>query len=397
MALCKRLIARLDIKGTKLIKGFQFEGVRVIGDPSEYALKYASQGVDELLYIDSVASLYGRNSLAEILKETSSKVFVPITASGGIRSVEDASKLLAYGADKIALNTAALKEPSLISELASTFGSQCVVISIQARKLKEQNSWEAMCEMGREKSGKDVFEWIKQVQDLGAGEIVLTSVDKDGTCEGPDLDLFRLASEISMVPLVVGGGFNKASRCSQVLQNKKISAISIAAAFHKNLINVKELKTELKSKNINSRIIQNFEKYNGKGSLNGISIGIVDYGIGNQQSLINALKAKNANIVLTRDTKKLDKTDLIALPGVGAFSKGMDQLKKYKLDEYLKYQAANNKSILGICVGMQMLFESSNEFNESDGLGLINGIVRKLSDKKRKNLNLFCLIWVGIK
>ena len=128
--------------------------------PSEFALKYASEGVDELLYIDSVASLYGRNSLAEILKETSSKVFVPITASGGIRSVEDASKLLAFGADKIALNTAAIKNPSLISELSRTFGSQCVVISIQARKLKGQNAWEAMYEMGRERSGKDVLNWI---------------------------------------------------------------------------------------------------------------------------------------------------------------------------------------------------------------------------------------------
>ena len=140
MNFCKRLIARLDIKGSKLIKGKQFEGVRVLGEPSDFAYKYALNGIDELLYVDSVASLYGRNSLAELLKETSKKIFVPITASGGIRSVDDAAKLLAYGADKIAVNTEALRNPSLITQLVDTFGSQCVVISIQARKLINSNS-----------------------------------------------------------------------------------------------------------------------------------------------------------------------------------------------------------------------------------------------------------------
>ena len=136
MGLCKRLIARLDIKGSKLIKGLQFEGVRVLGDPSTFANKYASNNIDELIYVDSVASLYGRNSLTELLRETSRKVFVPITASGGIRSVDDAAKLLANGADKIAINTAVINKPNLISDLVNTFGSQCVVISIQARKIR---------------------------------------------------------------------------------------------------------------------------------------------------------------------------------------------------------------------------------------------------------------------
>ena len=141
MTLCKRLVARLDTKGNKLIKGLRFEGLRVIGDPYEFAIKYANSGVDELLYIDAVASLYGRNSLSEVLRQTSKEIFVPITAGGGIRSVEDASKLLAAGADKIAINTAAILRPKLITELSKNFGSQCVVASIQASRKNKSQVW----------------------------------------------------------------------------------------------------------------------------------------------------------------------------------------------------------------------------------------------------------------
>ena len=164
--LCKRIIARLDVKGNKLIKGIRFEGVRVLGDPNAAARKYVKDGADELLYIDAVASLYGRNSISRILKITSNEIFVPITASGGIRSVEDAKELIMAGADKIAINTAGLKDPKLIKNLVETFGSQCVVISIQARRRFGEKSWEAMTEMGREKSGKDALDWIKEVQEI---------------------------------------------------------------------------------------------------------------------------------------------------------------------------------------------------------------------------------------
>ena len=202
----KRIIARLDVKGNKLIKGVSFEGVRVVGEPNTAAKKYENEGADELLYIDAVASLYGRNSISNVLKIASKKIFIPITASGGIRSVNDAEKLISSGADKIALNTAALNDPNLIRELVENFGSQCVVISIQARKKYGQNYWEAMSEMGREKSGKNVLSWIKEVQEQGAGEILLTSVDKDGTLSKPDFDLIKAASEITKIPLIVSGG-----------------------------------------------------------------------------------------------------------------------------------------------------------------------------------------------
>ena len=172
MALCKRIIARLDIKGSRLIKGIRLEGLRVIGDPEQAAVRYYQNGADELLYLDAVASLYGRNSLNELLRNTRGKVFVPVTAGGGIRSVEDAAELLAAGADKVAINTAALNKPELIAELSEAFGSQCVVLSVQARK-KAPNSWEAMAECGREKTGWDVLEWIQKAESLGCGEILL--------------------------------------------------------------------------------------------------------------------------------------------------------------------------------------------------------------------------------
>ena len=167
--LCKRIIARLDIKGNKLIKGIRFEGVRVIGDPNSAARKYAKDGADELLYIDVVASLYGRNSIASTLKIASNEIFIPITASGGIRSISDAKNLIMAGADKIAVNTARLRDPKLLKDLFETFGSQCIVVSLQARIMPNERSWEAMSEMGREKSGKDALDWIQEVQKIGVG------------------------------------------------------------------------------------------------------------------------------------------------------------------------------------------------------------------------------------
>ena len=396
MTLYKRLIARLDIKGSRLIKGLQFEGVRVVGEPSSYAIKYASKGIDELFYVDSVASLYGRNSLADLLRETSKRVFIPITASGGIRSVEDASILLANGADKIAINTSAIKNPYLISDLVETFGSQCVVVSIQARKSKGSITWEAMTEMGREHGGKDVIDWISQVQDLGAGEIILTSIDKDGLCNGPDYELIEAASKVSTVPLIVGGGFSSSNDLRKTFENGNVSGISIGSALHKESLEIMKVKNEINSLNISMRTFNTTKREDEiiTNELEGIRIGIPDYGIGNQQSLINALNFQGADIILTKNTLELDKTNLIAVPGVGAFGKSMEQLKKYKFDKYLKFLAKNNKPILGICIGMQILFESSEEFGENLGLGLIKGKVKKL-DSQNPYDSIFCLPHMG--
>ena len=175
-----RIIPRLDIKGPNLIKSIQFEGLRVIGDPNSFAKKYYHEGADELLYMDSVASLYGRNSLKDLVSKAAKDVFIPITVGGGIRSIETATDILRNGADKVAVNTAAVKNPKLINELVKKFGSQSIVISIEAKHTSD-NKWEVFIENGRERTGLDVVKWVKQCESLGAGEILLTSIDKEGT------------------------------------------------------------------------------------------------------------------------------------------------------------------------------------------------------------------------
>ncbi len=383
--LSKRIIARLDVKGKKLIKGISFEGVRVIGEPNKAAKHYAEDGADELLYVDAVASLYGRNSISNILKLASNEIFIPITASGGIRSVLDAKNLLLSGADKIALNTAALKNPKLIRELVENFGSQCVVVSIQARKKTGNEGWEAMSEMGREKSGKDIIDWIKEVQNLGAGEILLTSVDRDGTLSTPDYNLINEASKVSKVPLIVGGGLTKTSDIETVLKNDLISGVALGACLHYKKQSISSLKEELKSKNIFLREEENqkIDLQNEK-PLKNIKIGIINYGMGNQHSLLHTLEHLGAEAFISDKQDELDKANIIALPGVGSFPTGMKNLKKLNLDIYIRDKVSKGFPLLGICLGMQMLFENSNEFCFTEGLNLIKGEVKKINSNKIK-------------
>jgi imidazoleglycerol phosphate synthase cyclase subunit len=169
-----RVVARLDVKDENLVKGIQLEGLRKLGPPNAFARKYYAEGIDELLYIDIVASLYNRNNLSEIVKKTCEEVFIPVTVGGGLRSVEDVRHILSMGADKAAINTAAIKRPGLITEVAEAFGSQCMVLSVQAKRSRTQSGkWEAYFDNGREHSGYDVIEWVKRAEELGAGEIRL--------------------------------------------------------------------------------------------------------------------------------------------------------------------------------------------------------------------------------
>lgn len=382
MALCKRLVARLDIKGSRLIKGIRFEGLRVFGDPCEAALRYSEAGTDELLYIDAVASLYGRNGLADLLRRTSREVFIPITAGGGVRSVADAAALLASGADKIAVNTAALQRPELITELAEAFGSQCVVASIQARR-RGPGSWEAMVEAGRERTGQEALDWINQVQELGAGEILLTSVDQDGTCLGPDQELLSAAAIIVKVPLVFGGGFATKIQVLEALQEDRVSAVCVGAALHRGQFELAGLKSELVAPpaRFPIRLAESGTKsplVADSQPLRGHRIGVIDYGMGNQQSLINALEYLGATAVLSSETDLLQECALLALPGVGSFPQGIAELQQRGLDSWLRQWVEEGRPLLGICLGMQMLFESGEEFHYTAGLGLLRGQVLPL-------------------
>ena len=252
-----RLIARLDIKGANLIKGINFEGLRVIGSPSEYAKKYYKQGADELIFIDTVASLYGRNHLEEIIKLVAEDIFIPITVGGGIRSLEDALKILRIGADKVAINTAAVNNPELISEISNTSGSQSVVLSVQAKK-KQDNKWEVFVENGRENTGVDVIDWIKKGENYGAGEILITSIDQDGTGNGLDLDLIKLATKSVSVPVISCGGVGSFEDVYKAISYANTDAIAIGYALHYEKTNFSKIRKHLHSNKLN---IRNFNYY----------------------------------------------------------------------------------------------------------------------------------------
>ena len=248
-----RFIPRLDIKGPNLIKGIHFEGLRVIGDPKEFARRYYEQGADELLYVDVVASLYGRNSLHDIVKLTSSDVFVPLTVTGGIRSTDDVREILRAGADKVGINTAATKRPELIREVARKFGSQCMVLSIEAKR-KAPGRWEAYADNGREPTGLDVIEWAQRGVELGAGEILLTSVDREGTREGFDCELVAAVSALVPVPVIASGGMGKISDVEKVVREGKADAVSMADVLHYGRLTLPEIKRAAEQAGLDVRL-----------------------------------------------------------------------------------------------------------------------------------------------
>jgi cyclase len=225
-----RLIARLDVKGENLIKGIHLEGLRVLGNPNDFARLYYGQGADEILFMDIVASLYGRSNLIEIVRSTADSVFIPITVGGGVRSIEDVKNLLRSGADKVAINTAAVKNPGLISQVSERFGSQCMVLSVEAKRV-ESGRWEVYTDSGREKTGVDVVEWCKQGIELGAGEILLTSIDQEGTRSGFDLGLLQAVQLFAPVPLIISGGYGMPQHLRDAIHSGA-DAVAFADCIH---------------------------------------------------------------------------------------------------------------------------------------------------------------------
>ncbi len=235
-----RIIARLDVKAPYLIKGVHMEGLRKLGEPMPFAQRYYAEGIDEIVYIDAVASLYERNTITDLVKQTAENVFIPITAGGGLRSVSDVRALLQSGADKVAINTAATRRPELINEIAQTFGSQCMVLSIQAKR--RQNGWEAYCDQGREHTGMDVIEWARRGQELGAGEILLTSVDQEGTCKGFDIGLLRGVCDAVSIPVIASGGMGSVADMITAVADGGVQAVAIAHLLHYEEIGLAELR-----------------------------------------------------------------------------------------------------------------------------------------------------------
>ena len=238
-----RIIARLDIKDDYVVKGRQLEGVRRVGNHNVFATKYYEDGIDEIIYVDNVASLYGRNSLDDVVYSTTKNIFIPVTVGGGIRSKEDVRRILAKGADKVAINSAAIANETIITEVADHFGSQCMVLSIQAKK-KLDGSWEALYDNGREQSGKDVVEWAVQGENLGAGEILLTSVDMDGMMSGMDLDLIRAVNRSVSIPVIACGGVRDGNDIIEA-ERLGVSAVAVGSALHYEKTTVRELKKQV--------------------------------------------------------------------------------------------------------------------------------------------------------
>lgn len=248
-----RVIARIDVKNEFAIKGIHLEGLRKVGNPNNMAIDYYKNGIDEIVFMDAVAAYYDRNSLSNLIQSACKDVFIPITVGGGIRTVDDIKTALKSGADKVAINTAAVQDPNFINKASKIFGSQCIVSSIEAKKVDE-DKWEVYIDNGREPTGLDVLEWVKVVEKLGAGEVILTSIDKEGTKKGFDLHLNQAVSNSVSIPIISSGGMGNSRDAIHLLKNSNIDAIAIASVLHYGLEDIQDIKRTLLDNEIRVRL-----------------------------------------------------------------------------------------------------------------------------------------------
>ena len=248
-----RIIPRLDIKGQNVVKPVHTAALRVVGNPKEFARRYYEEGADELIYLDIVASLYQRNLDFNLLKSVTDAIFIPVTVGGGIRTIHDINNALRSGADKVAINTHAVRCPEFLSEAAKEFGSQCIALYIEAKK-QPNGTYEAFTDGGRERSGFNAIEWARRGIELGAGEILITSVDKDGTRRGYDLDLIKQIASFSPIPVIAHGGAGDPESVFKAIADGKADAVSASSIFHYRDFDVASVKNYLREKNINVRV-----------------------------------------------------------------------------------------------------------------------------------------------
>lgn len=230
-----RIIPRLDIKGPNLVKGINFEGLRVLGTPEVFARHYYAMGADELFYQDAVASLYGRNSLLDIVERTSREIFIPLCVGGGLRSVDDVQAVLRAGADKVAINTAAIERPELIEEVSNRFGSSTLVVAVEAQR-NGPGDYEALVNYGRDTTGVNAIDWAVEAAERGAGEILLTAVANDGTGMGMDTELSQALAGRVQIPVILGGGCSKPADAADAVETGKADAVSLASILHYGLL-----------------------------------------------------------------------------------------------------------------------------------------------------------------
>lgn len=249
-----RVIPRLDIKGPNVVKPVHTEALRVVGNPQELAYRYYQEGADELIYLDIVASLYQRNLDFDLLKSVTQNIFIPITVGGGIRTIHDINNALRSGADKVAINTYIVHHPEFITEAVKKFGSQCIVLFVEAKK-KSDGSYEVYTDGGREHSGKEVIAWIKQAIELGVGEILLSSIDQDGTRRGYDIDLLEKINKFAHIPVIAHGGAGSLESLKEAVQIGRADALAMSSVLHYKDFSINEAKRYLGDNNINVRIL----------------------------------------------------------------------------------------------------------------------------------------------
>lgn len=249
----RRILARIDVKNEHVIKGIHLEGLRKVGDPNELAKRYYNEGIDEIFFMDAVAAYYDRNSLSHIIEKACREVFVPITVGGGIRTVKDIQVALEAGADKVAINTQAIRSPQFIEEAAKIFGSQCIVLSIDAKSRKRE-PWEAYYDNGREPSGLNVIEWAKKGEELGAGEILVTSIDQEGTKKGFDEALMKAVVESLSIPVIASGGAGNAEHVQSLMKNIDVDGVALASVLHYGLLEIGLLKQGLAQRDVKVRL-----------------------------------------------------------------------------------------------------------------------------------------------
>ena len=244
-----RISPRLDIKGENVVKGVRLEGLRVVGKPDEFARRYYEQGADEILFIDIVASLYGRNNILDTVSRAARQLFVPLTVGGGLRSLDDIAGALGAGADKVAINTAGLRRPAFFAEAAERFGSQCIVLNLEAKR-RGPGQWEALTDNGRETTGRDALAWVEEALSLGVGEILVTSVDQEGTRKGFDLDLIGEVRKRAKVPVIACGGAGGPEHVAECFLKTDADAAACAAILHYGVTTLPALKEHLAGKGL---------------------------------------------------------------------------------------------------------------------------------------------------
>ncbi len=252
--LTKRIIPCLDVKNGKTVKGINFVGLKEVGDPVEMARRYYEQGADELVFLDITATSEGRRTMVQVVEKVAGQIFMPFTVGGGIRSCEDIRNLLLAGADKVSLNSAAIRNPDFINEGAEAFGSQCIVLAVDGRKRKDGSGWNVFISGGRIDTGIDVLDWVKEGVARGAGEILLTSMDTDGTEAGYDLAMLKAVHDAVEVPVIASGGCGKAEDIYEVFKEDAADAALAASLFHYDQMKIQDVKQYLKEKGIPVRL-----------------------------------------------------------------------------------------------------------------------------------------------